>query len=288
MHRTHRLARLAVHRDGLQFATTDAGPATGEVVVCLHGFPQGPEAYDAVVPRLTAQGLRVLVPEQRGYCATARPPRPRDYALRELVADVLAVADAAGAERVHLLGHDWGGVVAWATAAWHPDRVASLTVLSQAHPAAFRAAVVRSSQALRSAYVGFFQLPVLPERLLLARGGAGLAGSLRRTGLPAGLAEGYARRHREPGRLSAALNWYRAPGPAARVGPVDVPVTYLHGRRDPFYSATAVARTGEHVRGPYRRIELDATHWLPELEPAAVARAVTETVLAAAEVPGRS
>nr|WP_246314575.1 alpha/beta fold hydrolase [Kineococcus aurantiacus] len=268
----------------MTFAVREAGPGDGEAVVCLHGFPQGPEAYDALTPLLTAHGLRVLVPEQRGYGATARPAHRRDYALGELVGDVLALLDAAGVRRAHLVGHDWGGVVAWATAARHPDRVASLTALSQAHPAAFGAAVPRSSQALRSAYVAFFQLPTLPERVLLARGGAVLSQSLRRTGLPAALADGYARRHLAPGSLTAALNWYRALALAGPVGAVAVPVTYLHGRRDPFYSRTAVAGTARHVRGPYRRVELDTGHWVPELAPGAVARAV----LAAAEGGPRS
>lgn len=262
-------------RAGLEFSTGDHGPADGDVVVCLHGFPQGPEAYDAVVPRLVAGGLRVLVPEQRGYGARARPPRRRDYAVPELVADVIALLDAAAPGRaVHLVGHDWGGVVAWALAAAHPGRLASLTVLSQAHPAAYRSAVTSSSQALRSTYVGFFQLPGLPERLLLARDGALLATSLRRSGLPADLAAGYARRHSAPGSLRAALGWYRALPHARPVGAVEVATTYLHGRRDPFYAQAAVARTADHVRGPYRRVELDTGHWVPELAPQAVADAV--------------
>lgn len=262
-------------RDGLRFSVGDHGPGTGDVVVCLHGFPQGPEAYDAVVPLLVAGGLRVLVPEQRGYGERARPRRRRDYALPELVADVVALLDAgAPGRRVHLVGHDWGGVVAWAVAAGHPERLASLTVLSQAHPAAYRNAVTSSSQGLRSSYVGFFQLPVLPERLLLARGGALLAASLRRSGLPADLAAGYARRHRVPGSLRGALSWYRALPHARPVGVVDVPTTYLHGRRDPFYADAAVTGTADHVRGPYRRLTLETGHWVPELAPGAVAEAV--------------
>lgn len=266
-------------RGGLEFSVDDHGPATGEVVVCLHGFPQGPEAYDAVVPLLVARGLRVLVPEQRGYGPRSRPRGRRDYALPELVADVIALLEAAAPGRpVHLVGHDWGGVVAWAVAAAHPERLTSLTVLSQAHPAAYRAAVTSSSQALRSSYVAFFQVPVLPERLLLARGGDPLAYSLRRSGLPADLAAGYARRHVAPGSLRAALAWYRALPHSGPVGPVDVPTTYVHGRRDPFYSGAAVTRTAEHVRGSYRRVTLDTGHWLPELAPEAVADAVLAAV----------
>ena len=266
-------------RGGLEFSVDDHGPAAGEVVVCLHGFPQGPEAYDAVVPLLVARGLRVLVPEQRGYGRRSRPRGRRAYSLPELVADVIALLEVAAPGRsVHLVGHDWGGVVAWAVAAARPDRLASLTVLSQAHPAAYRAAVTSSSQALRSSYVAFFQVPVLPERLLLARGGTVLASSLRRSGLPGHLADGYARRHVSPGSLRAALAWYRAPPWSGPVGPVEVPTTYVHGRRDPFYSEAAVTGTADHVRGPYRRATLDTGHWVLELAPGAVADAVLAAV----------
>ncbi|WP_337062813.1 alpha/beta fold hydrolase [Kineococcus sp. G2] len=269
-------------RDGLVFDVRDHRPAGGggtDVVVCLHGFPQDSRAFDAVALRLTDAGLRVLVPDQRGYSPGARPPGRAAYLLPELVGDVLALADAAGAGRVHVVGHDWGGVVAWALAAGHPERVRSATVLSTPHPAAMRAAVLRGTQAPRSAYVAGFQLPALPERLLLARSGAALRALLVRGGLPAELAAGYARRMAEPGALSAALGWYRAlPLQRERTGPARVPVTYLHGERDPFFSPAAVRGTAAHALGGFTDAGLPTDHWIPEREPAAVADAVLAAV----------
>ena len=194
-------------RDGLVFDVRDRAPAGGaaDVVLCLHGFPQDARAWDAVAPRLVDAGLRVLAPDQRGYSPGARPRGRAAYVLPELVADVLALADAAGARTFHVVGHDWGGVVAWALAAGHPERVRSATVLSTPHPAAMRQGVLRGTQALRSTYVAGLQVPALPERLLLARSGAALRALLVRGGLPADLAAGYARRMAEPGALSAAL-----------------------------------------------------------------------------------
>src|SRR5688572_23476458 len=112
--------------EGLTFEVEDSG-GHGEVVVLLHGFPQTNASWGAVTPILAGAGHRVLAPLQRGYSRNARPPRRRDYTMDRLVGDVLALADAAGAERFHVVGHDWGGGIAWALASDHPDRLASMT-----------------------------------------------------------------------------------------------------------------------------------------------------------------
>jgi len=115
----------------------------------------------------------VLAPNQRGYSPGARPAAVRAYRMPELVADVLALAEAAGAARFHLVGHDWGGAVAWALASRHPERVATLTPVSTPHPRAFAAALLTGGQLLRSTYIGFFRIPRLPELALGARGRGG-------------------------------------------------------------------------------------------------------------------
>jgi hypothetical protein len=131
----------------------------------------------------------------------------------ELVADVLALAKAAGAARFHLVGHDWGGAVAWALAGRHPERVATLTSVSTPHPRAFAAALLTGGQLPRSAYIGFFRIPRLPELVLGAGGLRGLRFLLARSGLGPAWAERYARALAEPGALAAALAWYRAAVP---------------------------------------------------------------------------
>jgi pimeloyl-ACP methyl ester carboxylesterase len=124
-------------RGDLVFDVRDAGPQDGPVVVLLHGFPQHNDSWDAVIERLTAQGYRCLAPNQRGYSPGARPRRRRDYVMTELVADVGALIDASGADKVHLVGHDWGAAVAWGAAAEYPERLATVTPVSVPHPGAF-------------------------------------------------------------------------------------------------------------------------------------------------------
>jgi pimeloyl-ACP methyl ester carboxylesterase len=255
-------------RGGLVFDVRDSGPVDGDVVVLLHGFPQDSSAFDRLSPVLHSAGLRTLAPDQRGYSPGARPEGRSAYVMREVVDDVLALLDAAGLSSAHLVGHDWGGIAAWALAAWHPWRVRTLTALSVPHPAAMAQAMVHSDQALRSAYIGFFQLPLVPESVLLAGGGTVLRRMLSQGGLPEELVDRYVARMREPGALTAALNWYRAMPMAARtpVGVVRVPTLHVWGAQDAFLGRAATEICSRFVDAPYTLEELeDVDHWIPEL-----------------------
>lgn len=278
-------------RDGLTFDVLDAGPVDGDVVILLHGFPQDAHAWDAVTPVLGGTGLRTLAPWQRGYCPGATPREIERYEIGELVADVRALADAAGADRVHVVGHDWGAVVAWEMALRHPDRVATLTALSVPAPGAMAWATRKGPQLVRSWYIGAFCLPVLPERAL-----ANARGRLDRSGLDPAAARGYAERFPDPSSFTGPLAWYRAMGwSAARrsrvahlrplagpptAGAVRIPTTFAWGLHDQFISRAAAERCGRFVTAPYRFVELDANHWLPENEPDAVADLVLQRVRA--------
>jgi len=260
-------------RIGLRFPVVDGGDPDGPAVVLLHGFPQLPSSFDRVLPALHAAGLRTLVPTARGYAPGGRPPTRREYGAAETAADVVALLDAAGLDRAHVVGHDWGGAQAWAAAAAYPERIASLTVLSTPHPAAMLWAFRHSNQALKSWYMGFFQLPGLPE---LAAGRT-LAKTLRSSGLPESDVTAYTQAMAEPGALTGALNWYRgmpfaSPRTSARTA---VPTTYVWGRKDFALGRAAAEKTADFVDGAYRFVELDAGHWLPEREPDAVAAAIS-------------
>ncbi|WP_454790188.1 alpha/beta fold hydrolase [Mycolicibacterium lutetiense] len=260
------------------FDVTDRGPADGPVVVLLHGFPQQNSSWEQIIPLLTAKGFRCLAPNQRGYSPGARPTRRRDYRATELAKDILALIDASGADRVHLVGHDWGGAVAWGVAGSAPDRLASLSALSVPHPMAFLRSMLTSRQGLASWYMYVNQLPWVAERFMLGRDGKGkaMAKSLIRSGLRPEAADRDARAMAEPGALTAALNWYRAM-PLSRSGPgaadkITVPTLYVWSDRDIAITAKPARDTANYVSGPYRFETLTgASHWLPEEKPAEIA-----------------
>ncbi len=258
-------------RDDLVFDVRDAGPPDGPVVVLLHGFPQRNTSWDAIIERLTAQGYRCLAPNQRGYSPGARPSRRRDYRIPELVADVGALIDASGADRVHVVGHDWGAAVAWGVAAEMPERLATVTPVSVPHPAAFLKAIGTSRQGLASWYMYFFQLPWLPERVLLSRGGGVAKASLTRMSQTPALAERDIAAMREPGALTAGLNWYRAMplmDPRATGGKITVPTMFVWSDADPALLAKGAYDTERYVAGEYRfEIMSGASHWIPEERP---------------------
>jgi len=260
-----------VHQ-GLTFDVTDEGPADGEVVILLHGYPEDRTSWSEVTPKLVAEGYRTLAPDQRGYSPEARPRGRRAYVLDALAGDVIALADAAGAERVHLVGHDWGAGAAWVAAALHPERVASLTSLATPHPSAMTRAMLTSTQGLRSWYMFFYQLPWLPEQSAAGFGAPVFRRTLIRSGLPVERAERYLTRLREPGAATGAINWYRgALISPRRPLPITVPTLYVYGSADFALGRTAAELTARYVEGPYQFEVLEGVgHWMPETEPDAV------------------
>lgn len=259
--------RSEVRRGELTFPVRTAGPADGAPVIFLHGFPQTSQSWSPYLVRLSAAGFRAIAPAQRGYAATARPTGVDDYAMDLLVADVLGMADGLGVDRFHLVGHDWGGVVGWALAAASPERLCTLTSVSTPHPRALASSLWHSFQLARSWYVGLFQLPELPERLLTARNGSLLRRLLRASGLPDAMVDVYTVAMLQPGAMTAAINYYRALGirPVVPVGRISVPTLYVWSTHDTALGPVAARATGSYVDAPYRfEVLAGASHWIPE------------------------
>ncbi|MEX0750685.1 MAG: alpha/beta fold hydrolase, partial [Dehalococcoidia bacterium] len=154
----------------------------GPTVILLHGFPECWYSWGRQLPALAAAGYHAIAPDMRGYNLSDKPKR--GYDIESLVSDVveLARAIAPGDRRVHLVGHDWGGAVAWQVAWRYPSLLHSLTVMNAPHPAAYARYVRRSpGQMLKSSYMLFFQAPWLPEFVLTRKGAAAIASAFRRS-----------------------------------------------------------------------------------------------------------
>ena len=197
-----------------------------------------------------------------------------EYATERLIGDVLALADSMEMVTFDLVGHDWGGMLAWIVASRHPERVRSLSVVSTPHPLALQHSLLGGDPAQASYGEGMeaFRAPEVPERLLLGADGSGrgLATLLAETGLDDEDAKMYVLALTEPGALTAALNWYRAMDNTALVGlgPVTVPTLYVWSTGDEAFGRTAAEDTAACVHGPYTfEILENVSHWIPEMAP---------------------
>ncbi|WP_303842769.1 alpha/beta fold hydrolase [Natronobeatus ordinarius] len=283
-----RAGELVSHRDvvanGIRLHCVVAGPEAGDLVVLLHGFPEYWYSWRHQIPALVDAGYRVVAPDMRGYNRSEKPHGVAAYRLPALVGDVVGLLDAFGADQAHVVGHDWGGVVAWELAGAHPERVTSLTVMNAPHPAKY----VREcslEQARRSWYVLAFQIPWLPERLFASRDFAAFEtlfgeGAVEPNAFTPAEIERYKAAFRRPGALESAINYYRAlfrdsmpgellarvpvVGPAITdpVTPIEPPTLVVWGERD-------VALSIEQVEGLERYVETvriervpDASHWV--------------------------
>lgn len=258
----------------LTFEVETAGEPHHPLVLLLHGFPQTSHTYRHALPALANAGFYAVAPNQRGYSPGARPSVVAEYATPLLVQDALAIADAllaaATQSRFHLVGHDWGGQLAWLLATQHPDRLLSLSVLSRPHPRAFSAALKNdAAQSERSRHHRGFDDPDTANRLL-ADDARRLKRMLTHQNVAEADAEAYIAPLREPAALDAALSWYRAADrkAAAELPNITVPTLYVWGDADATVGRTAAESTVSCVTAPYRfEVLTGAGHFLTDERP---------------------
>ena len=243
---------------GFDFTVDTAGPDSGEPVLLLHGFPQTRHMWRHQLRALASAGYRGVAPDQRGYSAWARPPKVESYRTDLLTADALSLMDICGARRFHLVGHDWGGQIAWLVAAQNPDRVATLTMLSRPHPAAFARSMAEDpEQATRSRHHKTFRQADAVERLREDNFKV-LRTAIEREGIAPADVDVHFRVLGEPGALEAAVNWYRANNIAgATIPAVSVPTLYIWGTEDGSVGRYTAELTKQFVSGPYRFEEIE-------------------------------
>jgi pimeloyl-ACP methyl ester carboxylesterase len=267
-----------VSANGIRLHVVEAGE--GPLVVLLHGFPEFWWSWRHQLRALSEAGYRAVAVDLRGYGDSDKPPR--GYDLWTLAGDVDGLIRALGEQRAHVVGHDWGGAIAWTVAALHPRRLHTLTTIGIAHPLAFRRALI-GRQGRASRYMAGFQLPRRPEAALRQDDGARVERIMRAWSGPewtdtADFAEA-ARRNREAIRISTvahcALEYYRwmarsqvrAEGrrfAAAVSRPAEMPVLQIHGTGDPCVLESTAQASARWVRGSFTHASLPTGHFVHE------------------------
>jgi pimeloyl-ACP methyl ester carboxylesterase len=272
---------FSLKTSGFVFDALTSGSKNGPLILLLHGFPQFADVWTTVMPELVTAGYRVIAVNQRGYSKGARPPLVSDYALIKLVTDAVGFADAVEVPRFHLVGHDWGGAVAWNVAAKHPERLNSLTVLSTPHLDALSAALnTDPDQQRRSSYFQLFRAPNHAAETALLADDAKLLRDAYVGKLSAAEVDRNVQRFSEEGTLTGALNWYRANALGGDpLGSIAVPTTYIWGDQDQALGEVAALATAKYISGPYRFERLNGkSHWLLEECPDTVSTLILNRV----------
>jgi pimeloyl-ACP methyl ester carboxylesterase len=251
--------------------TVLAGPADGPLVILLHGFPEFWYGWRNQILPLAQAGYRVAVPDQRGYNLSDKPRHLSAYRMDRLAGDVVGLMRSLGREQAALVGHDWGGIVAWTAAVLFPQHVARLVALNAPYHRVAPRVIARNPAQLRmSAYILFFQIPLFAEAILRNDHWELLTQTLRRTSRPGIFSDAVIGHYRQAwwrqGAMTGMLNWYRAllrrPLPLPLRPRISVPTLILWGARDTALSrpmAQLSAVLCEHVRLVFFE---DASHWV--------------------------
>jgi pimeloyl-ACP methyl ester carboxylesterase len=259
-------ARIDVGGVQLNVHTAGAGPA----ILLLHGFPDSNALWRGVAPLLVSAGYRVIAPDQRGFGASDAPPGTANYRIECIVRDAIRLLDALDIEEAHLVGHDWGAVIGWFLAGEHPERFRSLTAVSVGHPRAY--ANAGPEQKRKGLYTFLFQLRGLAEWYLARNDFANFRKWVRN--YPE--TEHWVRDLSRPGRLTAALNWYRANLRRILMAPhprCPIPVLGIWSSRDFALAESQMLRSAEFVDGSWRYERLEGlSHWIPLEAPQELSR----------------
>jgi pimeloyl-ACP methyl ester carboxylesterase len=269
---------------GRRFHVVEAGPSDGELVVMLHGFPEFWYGWHHQIAPLAEAGYRVVVPDQRGYNRSAKPRAVSAYRIDRLAEDVAGLINTYDRESAHVVGHDWGGVVAWWLAIHDPDRVTRLVTANAPHPTVIRRTLSRDpGQLARSSYALAFQLPVVPEITSRAFDWRLPRRMMRRTAMPGTFDAADFRRYRaaweRDGAFTTMLNWYRANGrsrPNPETDEVSVPTRVIWGAGDRFLARKMAHDSLAHCRDGRITVLEEATHWLQHDVPVKVSDAILD------------
>jgi pimeloyl-ACP methyl ester carboxylesterase len=281
--------RISTEKDGEEvfLHVVTAGDRKNPPIILLHGFPEYWGAWKKAMPALAAAGYYVVAPDQRGYGESTKPKGTKYYAVDRLVNDLFSLIAWTGSERCALVAHDWGGIVAWAAVQAKPERFRRFIAVNVPHPAVFGWALKNlPEQRRKSAYIGFFQIPALPEFYCRAFRFRALTKTLVKTSRPGTFSEedleGYREAWSRPHALHSMIEWYRAAKArkksktksAKTNEKLQTPTLILWGARDAFFAKELAEKSRE--RCERARIDWfpEGTHWIHHEEPERVSGAI--------------
>ena len=282
------LEHSTIKTNGIRLHVVQAGPKSGIPVVMLHGFPENWRCWIRQFPALTTAGCRVIAPDQRGYNLSDKPKGIKAYCIDTLVEDIAGLIKALDYEKVNLVGHDFGALVAWTLAIKYPERLHRLGIINVPHPVVMWRFLRRDfEQMRRSLYALFFQLPWLPETILRAGNWAVTASGMQRSGRDNAFTDediaAYKEAWSQPGAMTAMLNWYRA---AARYQPaisngmqVHIRTLILWGVQDFALSRRMARPSLDYCDDGNLVFYPDATHWVQREEADEVNRQLLSFIL---------
>ena len=257
--------------NGVNLQVIEAGPTDGPLVVLLHGFPETGASWHRQIGSLADAGFRVLAPDQRGYGASDKPRGVAAYQLDRLVGDLLGLIDALGRDQASVVGHDWGGIVAWSAIERHPERFDRAVIINAPHPAVMSQALRGDlGQVRRNWYVFLFQLPGFPEWLLKRHNFRVLERALTATSRPGVVGPAEIDQARlawnQPGAIQSMIHWYRAAFRARRpplpTAPITVPTRIIWGVQDSSLGVGLARSSYAQCQDATIEWIEDATHWV--------------------------
>nr|WP_238942886.1 alpha/beta hydrolase [Planococcus beigongshangi] len=269
----------------MKLYTAVAGPEDGPLVILLHGFPEFSYGWKHQIGALVDQGYCVMAPDQRGYNLSSKPEGAENYTLNKLRDDIVGLIGWSGKEKAVVIGHDWGGAVAWQLAATRPELVEKLIAINIPHPLAMPKVMMRNPlQLVRSSYMAYFQIPQLPEKMMAAEDFRFMEQAMKNTSRKNTFSEedlaNYKEAWAQEGALTGMLNWYRAltkgsfnQTPGKKIA---VPVRILWGLGDQFLSQQLAEESLNFCMDAELVFIGEATHWVHHEQPEIVNRLIQE------------
>lgn len=276
-----------IETNGIKLHVVQQGPEEGQLVILLHGFPEFWYGWSNQMSYLAAKGFRVWAPDQRGYNLSDKPKKVNDYRMNQLSADVAGLIKASGKEKVILVGHDWGGIVAWRVAREYPELLNKLMILNAPHELAMsNQLLTHPLQILKSSYIAFFQFRGLPEKIFGMSNWKvvekALVSSSRKGTFNEEDLQNYRTAWSQPGAMRSMINWYRALVSNYTSSDVPsrviVPTFLIWGAKDQFLGPELANKSLEFCENGRGVLLGEATHWVHHEEPERVNKLILDFI----------